>query len=463
MIMLANENVITPGGNSQNVETPTGDSYRVKAPVVARSPLDSGGGNIGSGSSSLTVEMDMDTGVNVDQSLLEVNTNMSRRGSLSSITSQASADSSRSKKRRFEDITDYANIADEHLLLRNIDAIDEETAKHLETLRIKRGFPKAVNEYVQKQFSKIKSLIQQTALENVSLRGRLEGLLLEKEQRKPSFRDIMTREKSRKKSIPSVKVASGKNRQPTKKYVLKMTTEGLVSTADQIKTVLQSSIDPVAEKIHVSAIRKGNSGSIFVETKTQVDLDKLMSNEELRKKGILMQRQAGRLPRMVIYDVPVKHTPQQLIQVIKQQNDEVSSAECHFEPKFKIGKREPEGDFVNWVCEVSPQFRNAVDRTKRLYIDWNRCKVRDFSSISRCFKCQEFDHIAKFCKAQVNTCGKCGEDGHSYKECQQPNELNICAPCRRAGKPHEHRTDNKCPLYALALKRLIDNTDYGEL
>ncbi|CAB0041978.1 unnamed protein product [Trichogramma brassicae] len=244
------------------------------------------------------VDVVMDTGYNSEKSKLEIPTSKDRRGSVSSIASQASNDSSRSKKRRFEDMTDYSNVADEHALLRSIDALDEETARQLETLRVKRGFPKAVNEYVQKQFAKIKSLVQQTALENVSLRGRLEGVLLKQDQPKKSFRDIKTQEKSRKKSVPAVKVNSGRNRQPTKKYVLKMTTEGEASTTDQIKTTLQSSIDPVSEKIHVSTIRKGNSGFIFVETKTQVDLDKLMNNEELRKKGILMQRQAGRLPRM---------------------------------------------------------------------------------------------------------------------------------------------------------------------
>lgn len=130
-----------------------------------------------------------------------------------------------------------------------------------------------------------------------------------------------------------------------------------------------------------------------------------------------MERQSGRLPRMVIYDVPSTCTPEELGRVIRTQNESVSAEECQVNPKFKVGKREPGGDSVDWVCEVSLQFRKTVLKAGKLFIGWSRCRVCDFLSISRCYKCQAFGHIAKYCKAEIDTCGKCGQEGHQFKDC----------------------------------------------
>uniref|UniRef100_A0ABD2W5E4 Uncharacterized protein n=1 Tax=Trichogramma kaykai TaxID=54128 RepID=A0ABD2W5E4_9HYME len=66
-------------------------------------------------------------------------------------------------------------------------------------------------------------------------------------------------------------------------------------------------------------------------------------------------------------------------------NEELTGPEARFEPKFRLG---PKGtSTVHWVLEVTPEFRNKVTKMKGLFLGWQRCRIRDFRRLSRCYKC----------------------------------------------------------------------------
>jgi hypothetical protein len=87
----------------------------------------------------------------------------------------------------------------------------------------------------------------------------------------------------------------------------------------------------------------------------------------------------------------------------------------------KSGRKD--ADYCNFVLEVPALIRKALLAQDRVFINWTSCPVRDFTLVTRCYKCQQYGHAAKTCKAVSPTCGHCGDDGHSLQECSKKAEV----------------------------------------
>lgn len=69
---------------------------------------------------------------------------------------------------------------------------------------------------------------------------------------------------------------------------------------------------------------------------------------------------------------------------------------------------------------VTPQAYESIiknNKSRRIYIRFMACKVKEFLKITRCFKCQILRHNAANCKAEFEACGWCAELGHIKKDC----------------------------------------------
>lgn len=241
-------------------------------------------------------------------------------------------------------------------------------------------------------------------------------------------------------------------------------------TTDKLKTQVMRTIDPVKEKIKIKAVRRRDNGRICIETASAEDMDKILSNKDLKQQGIKVTKLGLLRPRLLVFDVPTSLSAVNIIDNVYAQNESafegirLDEFKSGFEPKFRTGKKNME--LTNWVVEVSPRIRNALRSrgSERIYIGWQACKIQDYRGISRCFKCLRFGHVSKFCKDEVMTCSYCSEKGHEYKACdKRSNKIKpVCSNCKVADRPHDHEAvDKNCPAYKLALERLISRTDYG--
>ena len=117
---------------------------------------------------------------------------------------------------------------------------------------------------------------------------------------------------------------------------------------------------------------------------------------------------------------------------------------------------------TNWVMKVSPppQVREKL-LTGKVFIAWHACKVRDYIATSRCYKCQDYEHVAKYCRVNYEICAHCAESGHSTKECTSKNKDASCVNCRKAGKKGNHAASSvNCPMYKKALEAIVSRTQY---
>ncbi|KAL5237091.1 hypothetical protein ACI65C_004501 [Semiaphis heraclei] len=90
--------------------------------------------------------------------------------------------------------------------------------------------------------------------------------------------------------------------------------------------------------------------------------------------------------------------------------------------------------------------------TKKLRIGYVSCRVRRWTEVKNCYKCQNFGHTRSSCEGpeRSNQCWRCGIDGHRSKECANPPK---CVLCRCAGSDEDHVMGSyRCNSYRRALE-----------
>ncbi|KAF2888572.1 hypothetical protein ILUMI_17601 [Ignelater luminosus] len=92
-----------------------------------------------------------------------------------------------------------------------------------------------------------------------------------------------------------------------------------------------------------------------------------------------------------------------------------------YKKAFKIGARNQ--NTTNWVLKINPEIRKILITRGRVCFGQTACPVADFIRISRCYKCQRFGHISKFCKSR-SQCGICSSVSHETNECGVKNNEN---------------------------------------
>lgn len=53
------------------------------------------------------------------------------------------------------------------------------------------------------------------------------------------------------------------------------------------------------------------------------------------------------------------------------------------------------------VYETTAEVRNILLKEERVYIDYDRCRVKDFLDVTRFYRCQLYGHIGRNCKKRT--------------------------------------------------------------
>ncbi|KAL0833096.1 hypothetical protein ABMA28_001206 [Loxostege sticticalis] len=239
-----------------------------------------------------------------------------------------------------------------------------------------------------------------------------------------------------------------------------------MKSSDDTKTLVQKIIQPDQMKLHVRSLRKTKNGGVIISTDTKDDIQKLKQSAQLTTSGLTLDEPHKRKPRIVVVGVPSSMQEKDVFNCIYQQNlaDRLDGMTPEIFLKsvklsHKSGKKD--ADTCNYIIEVPANIRKAIITKDRVFVNWSSCPVRDFTLVTRCFKCQQYGHAAKTCREEHNTCGHCGELGHLMKECPKKAEPPKCATCLHYKKPCNHKTgDPDCPAKKMAEKRYIDSIDY---
>lgn len=99
---------------------------------------------------------------------------------------------------------------------------------------------------------------------------------------------------------------------------------------------------------------------------------------------------------------------------------------------------------MNWLIDIDGNDRDVLLSHKIICLDFERYRVVDFISVTRCFKCQSFGNYADQCKGETH-CAKCAED-RSMKNCKSGTVC--CHNCYfqvKNGEYSYYADSTKCP------------------
>lgn len=373
-----------------------------------------------------------------------------------------SHDSSKRRKRKAGDAIESYPVFNTDDLTRQAVGIKEELTDYC--LDSESLISQDQARYLLKHISVLTDIVRKISMENCRLLGRLE----ERGNSSGNVPGTSYADKVRS-STQKVPALSKVNRpiKSTQQVVIIRPSEAMkCKSSDDTKKEVMKFIDPKRDKIHVKNLRKIRDNGILIETESKYDLAKIATSADLKKHGFKIERPGKKEPRILIYDVQSSLTEQEIKDAIFEQNPDLvegmekSTFDTELKLQFRVGKRRE--DLTNWVAEVTPALRNKIRKIGRIYIEWQFCRIQDFIGLSRCYQCQVYGHVAKYCRQETSSCGHCAEDGHRASDCPKKAEPAKCASCKRFKKPTNHSVlDKNCPAYKFALEKLVNKIDYG--
>lgn len=235
--------------------------------------------------------------------------------------------------------------------------------------------------------------------------------------------------------------------------------------ANATRTIIRECVKPSTESLHIKNMKEIRQGGVLLVTGSAEDARKILNHEVLRNRGLLPKRPKSMAPKVMIYDLPEELNDNQARNCLFEQNPDGRPDRVIFENNFKLVKtiKGREEGQRHWVVECSAPVRNWLCRGDRVYIEWNSCRVKDYADVSRCYKCQGYGHVSKYCREKV-MCGHCTGE-HDTRECPTKDDQvqHPCAACKKAGKDGAgHSTSSRdCPMYLRAVQDSVRRTDYG--
>lgn len=216
----------------------------------------------------------------------------------------------------------------------------------------------------------------------------------------------------------------------------------------------------------IHRITKVQHGGIAIEVKDDSQIQKirevLAGNARYELKD-----PKRRLPKLMIYDLPSDASEEEIKEGIFEKNfrSKGFSREVFLEMTKLLYRTGPkQGDLCNWVFETSRELRSAMLAEGRLFYGFESLRVVPFQIVTRCFKCQRFGHVSKFCKSDQDICGHSGIAGHDHKGCENLANVPSCSNCvrlrRPAGATKHSANDKECPALKLEKLRIARQNEY---
>lgn len=195
------------------------------------------------------------------------------------------------------------------------------------------------------------------------------------------------------------------------------------------KEDITNNLNPSAMEIGVTAIHPIHDGGILMKCKTKGEVKKLSEEAKAtlgKKYDISIPKKKN--PCFKITDIEEQMSDDELISCIKKQN--LFLIHDNLELKLIVHKKMKTRYMA--IFETDPTtWKRALDEGS-LCIGWSTfCRVFDYVTTFRCFKCAGFNHKADDCKSKVS-CFKCGATDHKKENCK--STIIKCLNCIEMNK-----------------------------
>lgn len=227
-------------------------------------------------------------------------------------------------------------------------------------------------------------------------------------------------------------------------------TKGELSYADILrKFKADSNLKEVGEA--VAKIRRTQKGELLLQLKEkgeQTDKIKGAMIESLGDQAEL--RSTERKTTVVCKDMDEVTTKSDICDAIRTLLGEADLTEENV-----VSLRRAYGNTQTAIISMPTVDAEKLLMAGKVRIGWVNCRIRKQERPVQCFRCLEFDHLARNCKSKIDRskmCRKCGTDGHNAKDCK---EDPVCALCKSLSpdKAAHIAGSRECPVFIKALNK----------
>lgn len=228
------------------------------------------------------------------------------------------------------------------------------------------------------------------------------------------------------------------------------------------RQAVTENIDPVQSKLELSRVKSLGNGSVLIGCKSsegnqkfkQLAEQQLADSYEIRElKGIN--------PRVRIVGFTDTYDETDLLSILRQLNKDIFFNDSYCEV-VKVSKTRKNADRYQAVLQADRDTYDRLVRVGNVFVGYDPCIVYDAVQVSRCFKCNEFNHSATNCSNE-QCCPRCGQD-HTVNNCQ--SQILKCSNCIKFnngnhGNPvntnHAAWDMSNCTIYRNACAKLKAN------
>lgn len=187
---------------------------------------------------------------------------------------------------------------------------------------------------------------------------------------------------------------------------------------------IESRIKPSKISVGISMIKELKNGSVILKCDSSRSTKKMRDEAQTVLGRDYMVSETKLLnPSVVIPNISIDMKETEVVGAISGQNDFLSEGD---EFKVKVLKKSRRGDALYTVLQCNGSCYQKLITAGKINIGYNKCPVYENLNLLRCYKCLQFNHMAKDCRRTEPVCSKCA-GAHSSRVCSETN--NKCTNC----------------------------------
>lgn len=232
---------------------------------------------------------------------------------------------------------------------------------------------------------------------------------------------------------------------------------------EKVRNELRDKVLPASLKIGIKGYKETKQGDIIVKCQTKQEVEVLKAAVEHNLGGeYLANVPKKRTPRMKIVGFTGEGGEKDIENNIRRQNKWINDDDMM---KVVHIKKMKNRNTSNIYIECSPDLYHKAVKAQRVFIGWERYPIYEDLNLTRCYRCQGFNHKSANCDRRVS-CGTCSGE-HERSVCSSVSKK--CVNCDFAnnkfstGYNVDHAaTDPSCPSTLYHTKILRSRINYGE-
>lgn len=160
---------------------------------------------------------------------------------------------------------------------------------------------------------------------------------------------------------------------------------------------VQKYVNPSVLEVGIREIRNTREGGVVIKCDSRSEIEKVKSVVEKKlSKTYNISAQNLKNPSVKIVDIEKEMSSEELILFLKKQNYFLNHEKLTLSVKILKKMRTK---FMA-IVECDPESFRRIMKEGFLYVDWARCRVFEYVSVYRCFKCGSFGHKKDQCKIE---------------------------------------------------------------